>query len=108
VKAISPDVVPSIELVRDRVEICDLGERVMKRRVEHGDLWHPGTQHGARRGDASEVVRIVQRGQIDQILDRAPPCTTRCPTASMSATREIGAADWSLASHPIKYSTAAA
>ena len=102
VKAVSAHAVAPVELVRDRVEVRGLRQAVMKRRVEHRDLRNAGAEHGARRRDAAEIVRIVQRRELDQLLElapaprrrrawscvnRSPPCTTRWPTASISPTR---------------------
>ncbi len=64
------------------------------------DLRQPDAEQLARSADAFQVARIVQRGQLNAILDpaeyssvmrtecvnRSPPCTTRCPTACRSAT----------------------
>ena len=44
----------------------------MKRRVEHRHLRHAWAEHGARRGDAPQVVRVVQRREFDQLLEAAP------------------------------------
>jgi hypothetical protein len=45
---------------------------VVKRRVEDGHLRHAGAQHRARRRDAAEIVRIVKRRELDEILELAP------------------------------------
>src|SRR5450759_3213542 len=71
-KAISAHAVPTVELVRQRVEICHLPQRVVKRGVEHRDLRNTGPERGARRRDAAQVMRIVQRREVDQLLESAP------------------------------------
>jgi hypothetical protein len=60
---------PSIELVRQCVEIRVLGQRVMEGRVEHGDLRNAGAEHGAGGLDAAEIVRVVERGQVGERLE---------------------------------------
>ena len=82
VKAVAPHAVPPIELVRHRVEVRRLGQAVMKRRVEHRDLRHAGAEHRARRGDAAQVVRVVQRRELDELFQiRATPRRRRASIA---------------------------
>jgi len=85
----------------------------VERRVEHRDLRQVRAQ-GAGDGDAVKVRRVVQRGERGEALDgrddlvgdqgrarnSAPPCTTRCPTATSSgaSSRMSPAADRSAAS----------
>jgi hypothetical protein len=44
----------------------------MKRSIEDGDLGHSGSNNGSRCGDSAEVVRIVERSEIDEFLELSP------------------------------------
>ena len=59
----------AIELVRERVEVSIIRQRLMKRRVEDGDLWETCAEDLARRRDASDVGRIMERRKLDAIFD---------------------------------------
>ena len=71
VKPVSADAMPTVQLIRDRVQVRDVGQAVMKRRVEDRHLRHAGPEYGARRGDAAQVVRVVQRRELDQLFQLA-------------------------------------
>ena len=68
VKAVATYAVAAIELVRQRVKISVVGQRLMKRRVEDGGLRQSCAEDFTRRLDALDVRRIVQRSQVDAIL----------------------------------------
>jgi hypothetical protein len=50
-----------------------LGQRRVKRRVEHRRLGDLRAEREPRRLDALEVVRIVEGGEVDRLLDAAQP-----------------------------------
>jgi hypothetical protein len=54
-----------VKLVRDRVEVRGVGEAMVECGVEHGDLRDAGAERTPRRRDAAEVVRVVERGELD-------------------------------------------
>src|SRR5690606_4403783 len=68
VEAVAPYLVAPVHLVRNRVEKRALGERVVERRVEHGNLRNSGAEGCARGLDAAKVRGIVQRRQVYVVL----------------------------------------
>ena len=69
VEPVPADLEPPVVLVRDPVQVRHLGQARVERGVEHRDLRHAVAQELARRADALEVGRVVQRRQLDAILD---------------------------------------
>src|SRR5262245_38579916 len=78
-KAISSHTIPSIELIRDRVEVGGLAERLVKRGVEDSDLRNARAEDCTRSGDAARDVRVVERCEIDEGFNFARDlrCTER-------------------------------
>ena len=69
VEAVAADLVPHVERVRDRVQVRHLRHRGVERGVEDGHLRHAGAEQLARGVDALEVRRVVQRREVDAVLD---------------------------------------
>src|SRR5690606_24280328 len=68
-EAVPPHPVAAIEGIRDRVKVGVIGQGEMERRIEHrhlGDLLSKGRPY---RLNTTKVVRVVQRGEVDRILD---------------------------------------
>src|SRR5437868_13631078 len=61
----------AIELVRDRVEVSVVWERLMKRRVEDSGLRQSYAKDLARRHDAFNVRRIMERREINALFNAA-------------------------------------
>jgi hypothetical protein len=68
-EAVSANPVPPIEVIRYRVQVSLLRNRVMKRRIEHGYLWNVFAKEFSRSHDALAVVRIVQRRKINAVFN---------------------------------------
>src|SRR5689334_509718 len=68
VESISSDAMAAVQMVRHRVEICLIWNRMMKGSIEHRDLRHSTAKQLARRRDPFEIIRIVQRRQVDAFL----------------------------------------
>src|ERR1043166_6716051 len=60
-----------IELIRQRVKISVLRQRLMKRRVENRNLRQRSAEHSTRRENALDVCGIVQRREFDAVFDAA-------------------------------------
>ena len=71
VKPVAAYSMAAIKLIRKRVEVGLLGKCLMKRRIKHGNRWKTTTKHLSRRHDALDVCGVVQRRQVDAILDAA-------------------------------------
>ncbi len=69
VKAVAPDLVTAIVLVRNPVNVGDVRHGGMKGGVEHGHLWHAIAKQFHAGADTFNVGRIVQRRQLDAVLD---------------------------------------
>jgi hypothetical protein len=69
VKAVAAHLVAAIELVGDGVEVRVRRQRAVEGGVEHRDLRHARAQDRRRGADALEVGRVVQRREIDRVLD---------------------------------------
>lgn len=69
VEAVAPNLVATIELIGDRVEVTALGQRLMKRRIEDCYLRKPGSEKMSRGLNALDVRGIVQRRQLDAVFD---------------------------------------
>jgi len=63
------DLEAPVVLVGDPVQVCHLRQGRVERGVEHRDLRHAVAQELARRANAPQVRRVVQRRQLDAILD---------------------------------------
>ena len=59
----------------------------MERRIEHRDLRQPGAEGGARGEDTAQVVGIVQRREIDRVLDATKDRVVSSRCAKPSSTR---------------------
>ena len=71
VEAVAADAVAAVELVRNGIEIGRLGHRRMEGGIEHRDHRDPLAEQGAGGPDAAQVGRVVQRGEVDAVLDPA-------------------------------------
>ena len=62
----------------------------MERGVEDGDLWNSRPEHRPRGADSAEIVRVVQRGELDEILDLVPDPVVdeRRPAESLSTVND--------------------
>ena len=97
VESVPADLVLGVERIRDAVEIRLLRHLLVERGVEDADLRCAG-QVGLACRNAAEIVRVVQRRELDVLPERldhpsvirtepenvSPPCTTRWPMAWMS------------------------
>ena len=71
VEAVAANVMAAVELVWDRVQVGIVGQRLMERGVKDCDLRQPDAEQLACSADAFQVARIVQRCQLNAILDPA-------------------------------------
>jgi len=71
VKAVAAHAVTSIPLIRQCVQIRAIRQRVMEGRIEDRDLRNARTERAARGLNPPEIVRIVERRQVDRFLDAA-------------------------------------
>src|SRR6476660_352184 len=69
VKPVSPNAMPSVQVIGNGIPIRLLGNGMMESRVERRHLRHVGTQQFSRRQNSLYVIRIVQRRQVDAILN---------------------------------------
>ena len=74
VKAVTPDAMPAIQLIRNRVDVRHLGQCVMERGVEDGHARSRSPKNSSRCSNARDVVRIVQGREIDEILELTDDC----------------------------------
>src|SRR5690606_7080376 len=70
VEAVAPDLVATVERVGNCVQVGVRRQRLMERRIEHRDLRNVAERlaHGS---NAFQVVRVVQRREVDHLLDLA-------------------------------------
>src|SRR5581483_3756902 len=68
-KTVPPDAVTPVQMIWHGVEVSILGYRGVKSRIEYGDLRCRLAEDLAQCLNAAEVVGIVQRRQIDAVLD---------------------------------------
>ncbi len=71
VEAVAADPVAQVEMIRNRVQIRALRQRVVKRRIENRHLRNPRAQQLAHRANSPEIRGIVQGGEVDAIFDSA-------------------------------------
>jgi len=69
VEAVAADTVPAVQVIRQGVQIGVLRNGGVKRRVKHRNLRHADAEELARGLNALDVVGIVERRQIDAVLD---------------------------------------
>src|SRR5690625_7205456 len=67
-ESVSPDPVPPVEGVGDRVEVSLLGEGMVEGGIEDRDLWHPWPEGLTDGDDAPEGVRVVEGCEFDPVL----------------------------------------
>src|SRR5438552_7780151 len=60
-KSITANVVPSVQVVRDSVQVGVLWDRMVERSVEDRDLRQIWTEYLPCRQNALDVIRVVQR-----------------------------------------------
>ena len=68
VKSVASNLVATVELVRDRIEICGLRKTRVKCRIEYSDLRNRVTEYGTRSGDASQIVRVMKGREVYEFL----------------------------------------
>src|SRR5579862_6359 len=69
VKSVAPDPVPPVQVIGNCVEISLLGQRMMKCCIENGDLRNIFTEKIASRQNALHIIWIMQRRQVDTVID---------------------------------------
>src|SRR5271165_3614675 len=69
VEAVSTDAMPSIEVIRNGVQVRLLWNRMVKRSVEYGHLGNVLAEELSRRHDALDVVRIVKGRKINAVFN---------------------------------------
>ena len=67
-KAVAANLVPPVPLIRQRVKVRVVGQRLVKRRVEDRDLREPRAEDLARRLYAADVRGVVQRRELYAVL----------------------------------------
>ena len=70
VESVTAHFVTAIQLVGKAVQVRDLGERVVERRVEHRDLRNAGSEDARRGANTGDVVRVVQRRELHELIER--------------------------------------
>src|SRR5262249_15244867 len=69
VKPEAPNMMASVQVIRHSVEKSMLRNGMVERSIKNCYLGYVGTEYLAGRQNALDVVRVVERGQIDAILD---------------------------------------
>lgn len=70
-KTVAPHLVTPVVLIWYCVQICYFGEGLVKCCVENGDLRYVVAEYLACCRDATQVVRVVQRREINELLEAA-------------------------------------
>src|ERR1700756_1919852 len=68
-KSVTPNSMPAVEVIRNRIQICLFRNRMMERRVKYRNLRDVAAKKFLRRQNSLHVVRIMQWRQIDTTLD---------------------------------------
>src|SRR5215472_4177367 len=70
-KSVAPDLMAPVQLIRDRIKVGMLRQRLVKRGVEDSDLGQSCPEDVSRGADAFDISRIVQRRKIDAAFNAA-------------------------------------
>src|ERR1700756_5718151 len=68
-KSVTPNSMPAVKMIRNRIQICLFRNRMMERRVKYRNLRDVAAKKFLRRQNSLHVVRIMQWRQIDTTLD---------------------------------------
>ncbi len=69
VKSVAANAVAAIEVIWNGVEIRVIRNRMVKRCIEDCDLRSFAAERFSRRGDSFQVIRIMQRREIDSLFE---------------------------------------
>src|SRR5262249_15894156 len=69
VKSEASNMMAAIQVIGKSVEVCVLRNGLMKRGVKNRYLRDTRTEHAPGRENAFDVVRVVERGQVDAFLN---------------------------------------